>query len=211
MSARSTTTWLGCAAIAVALALAAPARPTHAQQQQPPPAQLPALAQQLPDVLILGDSLAVGTMPYLDALLADVNLTWDVVNGRTTPGGLQALRQALREIEPQAVVVSLGTNDGPDPDRFRRRLRLMMRDLAPDTCVIWPTIVRPPRKGQYNGLNRALRAEASHDHRLIVLDWDGWVRRGQIHLRDGLHADAPGYRYRSQKIAEAVHAGCPAV
>lgn len=169
-----------------------------------------ALAQvEMPDVLIIGDSLAVGTMPYLDALLPDRNLTWDAVNGRTTPQGLEALHVALGEIEPQTVVVSLGTNDGSDPTRFTRRIRLMLRDLSPRTCVVWPTIVRPPRKGRYVALNRALRAEARRDRRLVVVGWDRAVRHGTVVLRDGLHADAAGYRYRSHMIAEAVDDGCP--
>ena len=172
----------------------------------------PALGQvEMPDVLIVGDSLAVGTMPYLDAMLTDHDVTWDAVNGRTTPQGIEALRVDLREVQPQAVVVSLGTNDGPDPRRFTRRLRRMLGDLSPTTCVIWTAIVRPPRKGPYRELNRALRAEAERDHRLVVINWDHAVKRGTVILRDGLHATADGYRYRSFKIAQAVHAGCPAV
>ena len=171
-----------------------------------------ALAQvEMPDVLILGDSLAVGTMPYLGAMLTDRHITWDAANGRTTPQGIHALRVALRELEPQSVVVSLGTNDGPDPRRFTRRLRLLLGDLSPSTCVIWTTIVRPPRKGPYEALNRVLRDEAAHDRRLVLINWDHAVKRGTVVLRDGLHADAEGYRYRSLKVAQAVHAGCPAL
>jgi hypothetical protein len=179
------------------------------------PAGLPeraALGQvEMPEVLIVGDSLAVGTMPYLDGLLSDRTITWDAANGRTTPQGIHALRVALREVEPQAVVVSLGTNDGPDPRRFTRRLRLLLGDLSPRTCVIWTTIVRPRRKGPYRALNRVLRDEAARDDRLVVINWDHAVKRGTVVLRDGLHADAEGYRYRSLKIAQAVHAGCPAL
>jgi hypothetical protein len=166
---------------------------------------------EMPDVLIVGDSLAVGTMPYLDGMLSDHTITWDAANGRTTPQGIHALRVALREVEPQAVVVSLGTNDGPDPRRFTRRLRLLLGDLSPRTCVIWTTIVRPRRKGPYRALNRVLRDEAARDDRLVVINWDHAVKRGTVVLRDGLHADAEGYRYRSLKIAQAVHAGCPAL
>ena len=194
--------WLGFATLAVVALLASPQR--SAADAQPAPVDIQ-------EILIIGDSIAVGTMPYLDGMLADRNLTWDAVNGRTTPGGLQALREALREVEPQAVVAILGANDGPDPRRFTSRLRRMLRDLAPDTCVIWSTIVRPPRKGRYAAMNRALRAEAARDHRLVVINWDRAVKRGTVHLRDGLHADAEGYRYLSFKIAQAVHAGCPAV
>jgi lysophospholipase L1-like esterase len=198
MTARNTSICLGTAVLAVVLLLGLPERPALAQIA-------------MPDVLVVGDSLAVGTMPYLDTMLTDRNLTWDAVNGRTTPQGIHALRLDLRAVEPQAVVVSLGTNDGPDPRRFARRLRLMLDDLSPNTCVIWTAIVRPRRKGPYRALNRALRAEAARDHRLVVVDWDHAVRRGTVNLRDGLHADADGYRHRSLKIAQAVHTGCPAV
>ena len=193
---------LGFATLAVVVLLAAAnGSPARAQSE-------PAAVQ---EVLIIGDSIAVGTMPYLDEMLADRNLTWDAVNGRTTPGGLLALRDALREVEPQVVVSILGTNDGPDPRRFTHRLRRMLRDLAPNTCVIWSAIVRPARKGRYVALNQALRAEAVRDRRLVVINWDRAVQRGTVHLRDGLHADADGYRYLSSKIAQAVHTGCSAV
>jgi hypothetical protein len=198
MTARNTSICLGFAVLAVVLLLGLPERSALAQIE-------------MPDVLIVGDSLAVGTMPYLDTMLTDRDLTWDAVNGRTTPQGIHALRLDLRAVEPQAVVVSLGTNDGPDPRRFKRRLRLMLNDLSPNTCVIWTAIVRPRRKGPYRALNRALRAEAARDHRLVVINWDRAVKRGTVNLRDGLHADANGYRYRSLKIAQAVHSGCPAV
>jgi lysophospholipase L1-like esterase len=198
MTARNTSISLGFAVLAVVLPLGAPGHPALAQIQ-------------MPEVLVVGDSLAVGTMPYLDMLLTDRNLTWDAVNGRTTPQGIHALRLDLRAVEPQAVVVSLGTNDGPDPLRFTRRLRLMLGDLSPHTCVIWTAIVRPRRKGPYRALNRALRAEAARDRRLVVINWDRAVKRGTVNLHDGLHADAAGYRYRSLKIAQAVHAGCSAV
>ena len=198
MSARNTSIRLGSALLAVVLALGLPGRSALAQIE-------------MPDVLVVGDSLAVGTKPYLDTMLTDRTLTWDAVNGRTTPQGIHALRVDLRAVQPQAVVVSLGTNDGPDPRRFSRRLRRMLGHLSPSTCVIWTAIVRPRRKGPYRALNRALRAEAAHDRRLVVINWDRAVKRGTVVLRDGLHATAEGYRYRSFKIAQAVHAGCAAV
>jgi lysophospholipase L1-like esterase len=198
MSARSTSICLGLVTLAAVLVLGAPGGSALAQLE-------------MPDVLVIGDSLAVGTRPYLDGMLTDRNLTWDAVDGRTTPQGMHALRMALREIEPQVVVVSLGTNDGPDPARFTSRLRRLLHDVSARTCVVWAAVVRPPRKGRYGALNRALRAEAQRDHRLIVINWDRAVRRGTVVLPDGLHADADGYRYRSFKIAQAVHVGCPAV
>jgi lysophospholipase L1-like esterase len=195
---------LSLAAIAVALALAVPQERSLAQVPAPvpPPGT---------DLLVVGDSLAVGTMPYLDDMLpTGVNVTWDAVDGRTTPQGIESLQFDLREVAPEVVAVSLGSNDGPDPKRFTGRIRRMLADLPQHTCVAWFTIVRPPRKGRYGGLNAALRAEARRDPRLVVIGWDRAVQRGTVRLPDGLHADAAGYRYRSSKIVQAVHAGCPA-
>jgi hypothetical protein len=41
-----------------------------------------------PTVLVVGDSLAVGTEPFLGQLLTQHDLSWDARSGRTTPQGL---------------------------------------------------------------------------------------------------------------------------
>jgi lysophospholipase L1-like esterase len=202
MSARNTSICLGLLAIALALALAVAQGSSLAQSPALPPGT---------DLLVVGDSLAVGTMPYLDEMLpSEVNVTWDAVDGRTTPQGIESLQFDLREVAPEVVAVSLGTNDGPDPKRFTGRIRRVLAGLPAHTCVAWFAIVRPARKGRYRALNDALRAEALRDPRLVVINWDKAVQRGTVRLPDGLHADAAGYRYRSSKIVQAVHAGCPA-
>jgi len=162
------------------------------------------------DVLVVGDSLAVGTQPYLAALLAGRNLVDDVRNGITTPQGMRLLRMSLRNVVPKTVVVSLGTNDGGDPGRFADRLRRTLALVPSDTCVVWSTIIRPRRKGPYRPLNRVLHKLKKQDPRLVVVDWEHAVTGGAVFLPDGLHADPDGYRYRSAMIADAVNAGCPA-
>jgi len=162
------------------------------------------------DVLVVGDSLAVGTQPYLPDLLADHNLVSDVQGGITTPQGMRLLRMALRTVVPKTVVFSLGSNDGPDPRRFASRLRRMLALLPSDTCIVWSTIIRPPRKGDYRRLNRVLHTFKKQDPRLVLVDWEHAVTGGAVFLPDGLHADQHGYRYRSAMIADAVHGGCAA-
>jgi lysophospholipase L1-like esterase len=162
------------------------------------------------DVLVVGDSLAVGTEPYLPQLLTDRTLTSDVKSGITTPEGMRLLRMSLRTVSPTTVVFSLGSNDGADPTRFADRLRRTMALLPLNTCVVWSTIIRPPRKGAYRGLNRVLHNFKRKDPRLVVVDWEHAVTGGAVSLPDGLHADPDGYRYRSEMIANAVHGGCPA-
>lgn len=154
--------------------------------------------------IVVGDSLAVGTRPYLGSLAPGYLLSWDAVSGRTTPQGMRALRAQLRQVRPRAVVVSLGSNDGPSAARFADRMRRILARVPQDACVVWPSIVRPPRKGDEAGLNRVLRRTARRDRRLRIVDWVGAVGSGRVLLPDGLHPDPAGYEERSRMIAAAL-------
>ncbi len=178
------------------LCAAATAAPASAQTGG---AEAPSASSQL---LVVGDSLGVGMRPYLDGLLSDRLISWDVRSGRTTPQGLQRLRAQLRQVQPQVVVVSLGTNDGSDPRRFADRVTRALAAIPPQVCVVWSTIHRPKRKGAYQELNRVLRT--LRDTRVQLVDWDLAVRTGRVSLPDGLHPDDAGYRTRSRMVANAV-------
>jgi lysophospholipase L1-like esterase len=167
-------------------------------------------AQDPAPVLVVGDSLAVGLEPHLGAMLAPGTIVWDARSGRTTPEGLVRLRARLGEVTPRTVVISLGTNDGPDPRRFASRIRRALQAIPAADCVVWLDINRPPRKGRYAALNRVLYEAAARDPRLVVVHWDRAVRRGNVALPDGLHPDPAGFRYRSRLIAGAIVRGCRA-
>jgi hypothetical protein len=157
-----------------------------------------------PPVLVVGDSLAVGLEPYLAPMVAPRGVMWDARNGATTPQGLVHLRADLRRVAPSAVLISLGTNDGPHADRFRNRIRRALRAIPPSTCVVWANLHRPRRKGPYRRLNAVLEHEARRDHRLVVVRWSRAVDRHRVHLRDGIHPDAAGFDYRSSLYARAL-------
>ncbi|MBJ7522506.1 MAG: SGNH/GDSL hydrolase family protein [Solirubrobacteraceae bacterium] len=172
------------------------------------PCVLAAPASAVVPAVVVGDSLAVGTQPFLGGLLPGYTLSWDVRNGRTTPQGMSALRAKLRVIQPRAVVVSLGTNDGPSPARFADRMRRILAAVPAEACIVWPTIVRPARKGRADGLNRVLRRYAARDDRLELVDWEGAVRKGRVRLPDGLHPDRAGYERRSRMVVAALNRAC---
>jgi len=163
-------------------------------------------------VLDLGDSLSVGTAPYLSARLRryrierihDVGLhaydAPDIVAGRGP-------------LLPAVLVVSAGTNDDPRiVSTFWRAVSSVVRTAGPGRCVVWPTIVRPPAVGaSYDGLNRALARVAARNRNLVVVDWVGLVRRHPSWLSaDGVHVSVAGYRARAAAIAAAVRTRCPA-
>jgi hypothetical protein len=159
-------------------------------------------------VLVVGDSLAVGLEPSLGELVAPRTVVWDVRAGRTTPEGLLRLREELRAVTPQAVLMSLGTNDGPNPGRFRDRIRRALHEIPSGTCVVWADIHRPARKGPYRRLNSVLSQEARKDPRLVIVGWNRAVARRRVHLRDGIHPDSAGFGYRSRLFARALERSC---
>ena len=155
-------------------------------------------------ILVVGDSLAVGLDPTLGRLLAPHAVVWDVEAGRTTPEGLVRLRAELRGMKPRAVLLSLGTNDGPHADRFRNRIRRALRAIPSGICVVWADIYRPARKGPYRPLNAVLGREARRDRRLVVVHWSRAVVEHRVQLRDDIHPDTAGFDYRSHLFARAL-------
>ena len=201
------------------LALAAGAAPAAAQTTTPtdtgdtggalapPDPAPPGTAHEL---LVVGDSLAVGLRPYLGALLPADHITYDVRTGRTTPVGLERLRAQLKLVTPETVIISLGTNDGPDPGTFAGRIRRVLAAVPLPACVVWADINRPARKGAYAALNHVLQTIAASDPRLVIVPWNHEVASGRVTLPDGLHPDAAGFQDRSRLFADAVTRGCGA-
>ena len=156
--------------------------------------------------VVVGDSLAVGTGPYLPALLPGWQFRQIARVGVTTATGVARV-QALGATLPHYVVLSLGTNDDPRAvERFRTAIRTVLATAGSHRCVVWPNIVRPRTLGAtYSGLNRVLAEEAAASPRLRVVDWQGLTKAHPAWLRaDGVHATAAGYRGRAAAIARAL-------
>jgi lysophospholipase L1-like esterase len=161
-------------------------------------------------MLDLGDSLSVGTDPYLRRQLRGyrIDRLYDV--------GLHAHEAAAIVARtspslPSVLVVSAGTNDDPRiVSAFWRAVSDILRAAGSDRCVIWPTIARPPAAGaSYDGLNRTLARIAARHSNLVLVDWVRLVRRNPGWLsRDGVHVSVAGYRARAAAIATAVKSRC---
>jgi lysophospholipase L1-like esterase len=159
-------------------------------------------------ILVVGDSLAKGLEPSLGPLVAPRQLVWDVDAGRTTPEGIIRLRTRMRTMRPAAVLISLGTNDGPHADRFRDRIRRALDAIPAGVCVVWADLDRPPRKGPYRPLNAQLEDAARHDERVVIVHWHHAVATHRVRLPDRIHPDAAGFEERSRMYASALEHGC---
>ncbi len=192
---------------------APPAAPTP---QQPPaaPSPQPQQPQQPPastarTLVMIGDSLAVGTQPHLPAALPGWRVTTDARGGRPLAEGMGAL--AAAQITPPAVLAfSLFTNDGPgDVQALERAVRTSVERAGPGGCAIWATIVRPPVGGRsYAAANATLtRLAGELAGRLRIVPWaDAVAADPRLVKGDGVHATPEGYRVRAAMYADAARA-----
>jgi lysophospholipase L1-like esterase len=155
-------------------------------------------------VLLIGDSLAEGTAPYLPGLLPERQITQEYGVGRSLSSGVSELRADASTLPP-ILVLSLGSNDVPTPSSFGALVNEAL-SVAGNRCVIWPDIVRPPSGGyNWDNANAVLAAAASTHPSLHVVPWSVMVRSHPEWLAgDGVHVDTAGYSARAQAIADAV-------
>jgi lysophospholipase L1-like esterase len=178
-------------ALAALLALAAPAAAAHAPSRR---------------LLVDGDSLAVGTRPYIPKDLPGWKVTQSAAVSRHANQGADVMR-AYGKALPRVIHVSLGTNDDPnDVAGFRAAVRDVMKVAGSRRCVVWTNIVRPKAAGAtYAGYNRVLAQEDRRRKNLRVVNWVRMVRQHPEWLvGDGVHVNADGYKARAKAVARAV-------
>ena len=188
-----------CGAVCGALALLA-----LASWRSPRRRRAEALSRRL---LVNGDSLAVGTAPYLPRELRGWKVTQSTAVSRHAFEGADVMRAYGRSL-PRVIHVSLGTNDDPSSvEAFRAAIREVMEVAGPRRCVVWTNIVRPP--GGRRELRRATTGPSPQESRprenLRVVNWARMVRENPHWLAgDGVHVSAEGYRARAQAVARSV-------
>jgi lysophospholipase L1-like esterase len=171
-----------------------------------PSTGVPVDAARTRNLLVNGDSLAVGTAPYIPRALRRWRVTQSTAISRHAFEGASIMRAYGRRL-PRVIHVSLGTNDDPrNLSGFRAAIRAVMAVAGPRRCVVWANIVRPPVAGaSYAGYNRVLAQESRPRKNLRVVDWARMVRENPHWLAgDGVHVTAAGYQYRARRVARSV-------
>jgi len=157
-------------------------------------------------LLVDGDSLAVGTAPYLPHALRRWSVTQSTAISRHAFDGPAVMRAFGRSL-PRVIHISLGTNDDPrQVSTFRSAIRAVMHVAGPRRCVVWANIVRPPVAGaSYAGFNRALAQESKPRKNLRVVNWARMVHQNPGWLAgDGVHVTASAYQVRASAVARSV-------
>ena len=156
---------------------------------------------------LVGDSLNVGTDPWLREELP----RWDIDAhdrvGRTTAEGIEVLRERGGALAP-VVVVSLGTNDtdGSEAD-FRALVEEAVEVVGPDRCLVWATVARGG--DERSGFNEVLRDAASAHGNVRLVEWASLVAESPDLLEfDLVHGSPEGYARRAAETARTIRT-CP--
>jgi len=142
--------------------------------------------------VVVGDSLGVGTVPYLQRALGGP-VRADVRVGRSSSDGVNALSRLLRGGADQ-IVLDLGTNDA-SPQQLRESVQ-RARKLAGGRPIFIPTVNGPGAAQK----NATLRELAGGNVRLV-----NWARQsGGLVGGDGIHATGHGYQQRAGILARSI-------
>ena len=156
-------------------------------------------------VLVVGDSLVVGTGPYLRQQLSEP-VTYDGRIGRPSTEAVGVLRSKFSG--QRVVVFDAGVNDDPaQPSRLSSDLAAA-RSIAGGRCLVVATMSRPPYNGvSVDGLNRAVRSFASSSSGVQLVDWRAAaVANPRLINSDGVHPTGAGYQLRARLFASAIRA-----
>jgi hypothetical protein len=183
-----------------------PATPATPSTPTAPAPSTPAPSGSPPHTFtMIGDSLAVGTQPYLPGLLRGWKVTTNAQTGRPLATGMQILANT-QVSGPTALAFSLFTNDDPTHvSQLESAVRTSVSRAGPKGCAIWATIVRPPVNGvSYKAANRKLAQLATQLPTLRIVPWAASVAAHPSWVgSDGVHSTPTGYRARAQMYADA--------
>jgi lysophospholipase L1-like esterase len=160
-------------------------------------------------VLVVGDSLGVGSEGALRAALPETQIDADNLNGRTSVEGVSVLSELLAP-EHDTVVFDLGTNDGNTAIGVTAGSLAAARQLTGNRCLVVATLNRPPLAGiPIDGQNTMIRRFAATTPNVALVDWNDAAAATPGALRpDGVHATAAGYALRGALFADAIRGGC---
>ena len=131
-------------------------------------------------VYVVGDSLGVGTAPYLQNHLSRWRTIQTHAISRHAPDGVEILRvrKAVGKRYGPVIVMQLGTNDDPrNVSSFHASVKSVLAVAGRKRCVVWANVVRPKVAGAtYDGYNAVFAEFASKRANLRVLDWVSLVR-----------------------------------
>jgi hypothetical protein len=168
----------------------------------------PAPARAAPHVLVVGDSLADLTSPYLSRYLPGVELTINAVGGYNTFQIFDLFEESY-DPSQSVIVFDAGTNDNPAYPEILAEHLAKVAEVVGNRCMVVPTVHGFTVNGIDNtGKNRVVAEFAASRPGTQVPDWARAVAtHPELMQADNLHPIEEGADYRAQLIAQGVE-GC---
>jgi hypothetical protein len=156
-------------------------------------------------VLVVGDSLAELTSPYLQHFLPGVSITVNAVGGSNSFQMLDLFEQSYEPAD-SVVVFDAGTNDDPEYPQILAENLKKVAAIAGERCLVVPTIHGFTVNGVDNaGKNRVVAEFAASRPGTQTPDWAGYVHtHPQLMQSDNLHPIEEGSQARAEMIAAGI-------
>jgi hypothetical protein len=158
-------------------------------------------------VLVVGDSLELLTIPYLERHLPGVRLTTNAVGGYNS-NQIFALFEQSYDPSHSVIVFDAGTNDNPAyPEILAGNLNAVAERVG-DRCMVVPSVYGFTVNGVDNtGKNAVVRSFAASRPGTQVPDWYRVAAtRKELMQSDDLHPTAAGADHRARLIADGIKA-----
>jgi hypothetical protein len=181
--------------------------------EPPPSTTTTTVPEARKEVLVVGDSLTVGSLDFFTTAAAKAGFAFDVSAeiGREIPEGVEQLKQLSSG--RRLVVIALGTNDatpGATDADLSARIDAALAAVPKTTPIVWVPPYRDPKTpagkvaDTFTGL---LRQAAAKRGNVLVVDWVGFVKQDPAIIdKDRIHLTDAGYQKRADWLARVIRA-----
>lgn len=150
----------------------------------------------------VGDSLLLSATDELRLLLGE-SVTIDTESGLGLYYAGPKIRSAA--LDPDIVVIALGTNDHNEPEAFISSLEDTLDQLAAASCVIWvDTLAFAPG---LEAINSGI-LNSSEKGGTFVAGWSELGGTPELHASDGYHLSFEGQDLFASLIAASIETAC---
>jgi hypothetical protein len=156
-------------------------------------------------VLLIGDSLTVGTKKFMATKVGDAPVTIDATGGIPLKEGMRRY-DAVKD-KPRVVEMALFTNNTPNQiGELRSAIEKTVKDARErGGKVVWATIHGVQKWGSYDAVNSMIRDLASKNSDVMgLVDWEKMVQANPSYLAgDKIHGTTAGYKARAAAFEQA--------
>ncbi len=179
-------------------------------------------ASDIDSVVMIGDSITKGSMPYLDERfgLLELDYLTEAENGkrmavsaRDNPSGA-AVAAFLAENgdgdhTDEVWVVALGTNDisqYASPDDIAAAVNEVLNEVPEDAALVWVDTYIRDRPEQTEAVNSIIRQRVERRGDSVVAPWTAFVEADGVLTSDGIHPTNGGADVFAFVVTDTVRA-----